>query len=128
MRRGSIFLETLVAAAIVALIAGALFSTLADGARHANMTRDRALALMVAQSQLAQVGHTIPLRAGETSGALGLEAIRLDWSVIMSPAALSAGAGGAGQLLRVDVRVGRPGMRRPLVALSTLRLTGARGP
>ncbi len=120
LRRGSIFLEAVIAAALVSIILVALFNTLVDSTRHARMVRDQQYALLVAQSQLATVGTSLPLRSGVVRGASG----RYRWRIEMAPTA-GEGRGKVGQVLRVTVFVRTADGTRDAVSLSSLRATGA---
>ncbi len=82
------------------------------------MSEQRRLALLVAQSEMADVGSEIPIQAGQTSGASG----DLAWTVDIAGFSDETGASRAGALWKVSVSV-RPRIGgRPLVTLDTLRL------
>jgi type II secretory pathway pseudopilin PulG len=115
---GEVFIESLVAAAIVAMIMVATFRVVTDGASHARMTEQRRVALLVAKSELAEVGSEIPIASGENSGVSG----DMIWTVDVSPYSDESGASSVGSLWAVDVSV-RPRVGRgELVRLRTLRL------
>jgi hypothetical protein len=115
---GAIFVESLVAAAIVAMILVTTFRVIADGAVHARMTEQRRIALLVAQSELAAVGSEIPIEAGENSGVSG----GMVWTVDISPYSDESGASTVGALWQVAVSVRPRAERRDLIRLRTLRL------
>ena len=116
------FIESLVATAIVAMILAASLRVIANGAAHAREVEDRRMALMVARSELSAVGAEIPLEAGENGGSSG----NLLWSVRIDPYDDSGGdqnlASTAGELWRVRVAVRPRNARRDLVVLESLRL------
>jgi len=115
---GEVFIESLVAAAIVAMIMVGMFRVITDAAMHARMTEQRRVALLVAKSELAEVGSEIPIASGENSGVSG----NLAWTVAISPYSDESGASAVGSLWAVDVSV-RPRLGRgELVRLRTLRL------
>lgn len=119
---GSVFMESLVASAIVAMILVASLHVVADGGAHAREVEDRRMALLVARSELAAVGADIPLEAGENDGVSG----GMLWSVRTDPYDDLSGSGtlasSAGRLWRVRVAVRPRGSRRDLAVLDTLRL------
>ena len=116
--RGDIFVESLIAAAIVGMILSATFRVISDGAVRARATEQRREALMVAQSTLDSVGAEIPLKAGEGSGVSG----DLAWTVDIAPYSDESGASSVGALWRIVVSVRPRDSGRALVALRTLRL------
>src|SRR5665213_2028855 len=81
MDRGAVFVEALVAAAIVAMILAATLRVISDGAVSQRMMENRRMALLVAQSELAAVGADIPVETGESAGFAG----NLVWRVDISP-------------------------------------------
>lgn len=114
---GSVFLDTMVAAAIVALTLGVMFRTISDSAARQRTIEGRRTAYLVAQSELASVGSAIPLAPGVTNGADGA----LTWSVDIEPFDDGVASAQAGRLWSVEVTVGPPGGRR-LARLRSLRL------
>ena len=119
-RRGTIFLETVIAAALISIILVALFNTLVDSARHARQVREQQYALLVVQSQLATVGASTPLRSGVVQGMTG----RYRWRIDITPTR-GEGGGNIGQILRVTVSVQVGSSPRIAASLSTLRASGA---
>ena len=115
---GAIFVESLVAAAIVAMILVTTFRVVTDGAAHARMAEQRRMALLVAQSELAAVGVEIPIQAGEKTGVSG----EMAWSVDVSPYSDESGASTVGALWKVTVSVRPSAGGRNLVSLRTLRI------
>jgi hypothetical protein len=121
MRRdeGSIVIEALVAALIVAAMAGTLFETIAGNARAERAAAGQGRALLVARSRLAAAGIDTPLAAGITEGRDG----DLAWRVAVEPYE-GDGTSDVDPVSRVTVTVGAPGARAPLVTLSSLAIGG----
>jgi type II secretory pathway pseudopilin PulG len=115
---GAIFIESLVAAAIVAMILATTFRVITDSAARERESEQRRMALLVAQSELAAVGYELPLEVGENDGVSG----NLAWSVNVTPFSDESGASSAGALSKVVVSVRPRSGGRTLVALETLRL------
>jgi Tfp pilus assembly protein PilX len=115
---GEIFIESLVAAAVVSMIMVAMFRVVTDAAMHTRMNEQRRVALLVAKSELAEVGSEIPVATG---GSAGVSA-GMAWSVDISPYSDDSGASSVGDLWAVDVSVRPRQGGRPLVRLRTLRL------
>jgi type II secretory pathway pseudopilin PulG len=113
--RGSIFLEALVATAIVALILGATFQTVADSANRHRRTEARRYAMMIARSQLAAVGSAVPLGTGTVKGTDGGDV----WQVDMQPC---GSASSAGVLYCIAVTVHGSDGGPPLISLNSRRL------
>jgi len=113
---GSILVETMIAAAIVAMILGAALQTIGINARGARLAQEHRLAALVAQSRLASVGGEIPLLPGRYEGREGA----LAWAVEISPYERAV-ASRAGQPMRVAVAVGEAG-GVPAVTLNSLRM------
>lgn len=114
---GSVFVEALVAAAIVAMILAATYRVTADSAaRHAKVEARR-YALMVARSTLASVGSAVPFAAGATEGVDGADI----WRVEMQPCG-EPGAASIGTLYCVAVSVRGAQGGPPLVTLNSRRL------
>lgn len=116
--RGSIFLETVIATAILALILGATFEILQDSARRARRIDGQREAMMIAQSRLATYPLTRPALAGSQSG----EEMGYRWQMDVVPAASPLPAG------PLDVSVTVASLRDPAIRvhLRTLR-SGRRG-
>jgi hypothetical protein len=115
---GEIFMESVVATAVVAMIMIAMFRVVSDAAIHSRMSEQRRVALLVAKSELAEVGSEIPIASGESSGVSG----DMAWSVQVSPYSDDSGASSVGALWSVDVSVRPRQGGRSLVRLRTLRL------
>lgn len=115
---GAIFVEALVAAAIVGMILAATFRVVAAGAARERMAEARREALLVAQSELAEVGAEIPLSEGRTDGVAG----GLVWRVDIAAAGQLGDDNTAGALWRVAVSVRPRAGGVPLIVLRTLRL------
>jgi hypothetical protein len=115
---GTLFVESIIAAAVVAMVVGAAFRVIADGASRDRSLEIRRAALLLAESELAAVGSAIPLREGQSAGRAG----DMLWSVDMAPYDDGIESSTAGALWRVAVAVrARPGAA-PLVRMATLRL------
>ena len=109
---GAVLVEALVAALIVAAMAGVWFDTLARGARAQRSADDRRLAMLVAQSQLATVGVIGAVAPGSSSGQDG----DFRWTIAITP---NAEAGNDINLVTVTVaRIGGTELAR----LQTLRV------
>ncbi|HEX4182676.1 MAG TPA: hypothetical protein VHY34_05415, partial [Caulobacteraceae bacterium] len=78
---GSVFVESIVAAAIVAMSLGAMFRGITDSTNRNLMVESRRAALLVAQSEMAAYGAGTPLRPGQSSGL----AAGMVWRVDVSP-------------------------------------------
>ena len=119
MRRdsGSIFIDTMIAAAIVAVSLGAMCQVIANSAARHRMTESRRTALMIAQSELAAVGSAIPISVGQVSGAEG----RYVWLIDIEPRDAGFTQSKAGSLWTVSVVVRAQG-EGELARLESLRL------
>ena len=115
---GSVFIEALIAAAIVSMILAAGFQVTADSANRRRMVEARRYALMVARSQMAAVGYSIPLTAGAAECRDG----PARWRGAKEPCARAAGdtARRALYCVAVSMRDARGGP--PLVTLKSRRL------
>lgn len=76
--RGSIFLETIVAAAIVAMILGVTLEAISNSAARTARISAASGALMIAESHLAEIGAATPLVPGTAQGTEGGFRWRLD--------------------------------------------------
>jgi len=115
---GSVFVETIIAAAIVAMALGATLRVVADGASRDRGAEARRAALLVAQSELADVGSEIPVVAGESAG----QSAGLSWRVDIAPYGAGDAGNAVGGLYAVTVRVRDRSGGPALVTLRTLRL------
>jgi Tfp pilus assembly protein PilX len=115
---GSILVEALVSAALMALVLGGMFRVTADSAARHHMVEDRRYALMLARSQLAAVGSAIPLSTGAVEGSDAGEV----WRVETSPCGSGEDDKSVGVLYCVVVSVREAGTAAPLVTLSSRRL------
>jgi hypothetical protein len=115
---GSAFVEAIIAAAIVAMALGATWRVVADSAARDRDVETRRMALLVAQSELADIGEDIPLVPGDASGQSG----DLAWHVEIAPYAESEDRSSAGALLEVAVSVSPLAGGPRLVTLHSLRL------
>lgn len=114
---GSIVIEAMVAALILAAMAGLLFQTMTSNAAASRALAERRRALLVAQSELAIAsaqGILIPsVREGQQDGLL--------WRVSAAPYPLDGGSD-VGAIGQVIVTVREPGGGGPLVSLRSLRV------
>ena len=115
---GSAFVESIVAAAIVAMALGTTYRVIGDGAARDRAAEARRGALLVAQSELAAVGADIPLTPGDASGVSG----DMAWRVEITPYAEGEDKSPVGGLLRVAVSVWPRSGGPTLVSLQSLRL------
>jgi general secretion pathway protein I len=116
---GSVLIESMIAAAVVAIMLGGLYQTIGASAQRHRMIEARRAALMIAQSELASVGADIPVATGRTSGVSG----GYIWEVETAP----YGAGGitvsdAGRAALVTVSVSARDGGGPLATLRSVRL------
>lgn len=125
--RGSVLVEAMVGAAIVAITLASMYHAIIESASHNRMAEERRYALMVAQSQLAMIGTIIPAVPGMTEGTEG----DFNWQITIQPYGASAQQpqlgkvpNPAGTLCLAHVSVSY-GHRPPLATLDTLIL--ARG-
>ena len=117
--RGFTLLEVLIAFAILAVSLGAILQAFGSGLTQISRAEHQAAAALQARSLLAEVGTTVPLRPGETSGRFD----DAEWSISIEgfaegegPEVLDFGV----RLYQVRVVVGDG--RRALATLETLRL------
>jgi hypothetical protein len=116
--RGAMFVEAMLAAAIVAVALGATLRVVADSAQRTRAVEARRAAVLVAQSELDGVASVIPLQPGRTVGVAG----DLVWEVNVAPYVEGGDATDAGGLWRVAVGVRQRAGGPDLVTLQTLRL------
>lgn len=111
--RGSAFIETIVAAAIVSLSLGTAYHVLADSITCDRTVNERREAMLIARSELAAVGDVIPVSGGDNGGEEGAYV----WRVQIAPYSSGTAASAAGNLWQVTVTVQKKGG----LALATLR-------
>lgn len=116
--RGAIVLEALVATLIIAALVAATFSSVARLADTARAGEERALAMLVARSQMAAVGAVTAVVPGRVTGVDGPFA----WTVDIAAAGSGNARDGALPLARVAVSVAPRAGGPPLARLSSLRL------
>lgn len=114
---GSIVIEAMIAAAVVAAMLGASFEAIQSTAGQSRKIEARREAMLVAQSALATVGTEVPVVPGSTDGMSGA----LLWRVDITPTEAS-GDSSVGALDLVTVTVRTPEAPAPLATLRTLRL------
>lgn len=115
--RGSIFIEAIVATAILALILGATFEVLRDSAQRAQRAERQRTALMIAQSRLATFDLTRPVSPGLSRGI----ADPYRWEVAIRPLGRQRGAFDTAGLMQVEVVVRHREGRGGAVRLATVR-------
>ncbi len=103
----------MVAAGVMAMTLAVAYRAAGDGALRTAAAERSRLAVLEAESRMAEVGGDVALAPGESSGIDG----DLAWRIQVSPAPQQ---GGAGRLMAVSVEVG-PREGRPLVTLRSLR-------
>jgi hypothetical protein len=116
--RGSVFVEAMIAAAIVAVALAAAYRVIGQGAVEQHAVEARRAALLVAQSELDAVGAEIPLEAGSHAGLSG----DMVWRVDMEPYEDGGDPNIVGALWRVVVSVRPQAGGEALVTLRSLRL------
>ena len=115
---GSIFVETMIAAVIVATALGSMYTAVGDSARRDHLIQQKRAAVLIAQSELAAVGPIIPLSGGMTGGIAGPYA----WRVDVAPyRGLQGGA--VGQLMEITVSVRALDGATDIVTLKSLALS-----
>lgn len=117
---GFSLLESIVAAAILALALGAFFAAGSNALRTASATAKRTEAMLEARSLLDRLGTELPLAGGHFEGeSAGGRAYRLDIVPVRDPrASLRAFE------VRVELRRA-PKDRAPMAALSTIKIVGS---
>jgi hypothetical protein len=113
---GSVFVESMIAAAIVALALAAMYRAIGDGAMRDHKLNQKQTALLIAQSELSAVGSEIPLSVGTTGGTEGPYA----WSVDIEPYNGENDASDAGDLYAVKVSVSPADGGQELVSLDSV--------
>jgi general secretion pathway protein I len=117
--QGSVFIEALVACAVVAGVLAALFDVIQASAERRSGLEARREALMIARSELASVGEEVSVAPGQVEGVEGAYQWRIQ---IDQPLAQALAISHAGPLypVRVSVTAARGGQE--LVVLKTLRI------
>lgn len=115
---GTMMVETLIAAGIVAIMLAVMYSTIAESANRQRMLIYRRQALMVARSELALVGAEVPAIPGRTTGISG----NYGWRIDVAPYTGDLAASQAGPLGLVTVQVFRAHEGGSLATIRTLRL------
>jgi general secretion pathway protein I len=120
---GTMMVETMIAAAIVAVMLSAMYVSLSGSAERQRMVAARRQALMIARSELALVGAEVPATPGRTTGLAGSYA----WQIDIAPYGGDLNSSEAGPLGVVTVTVAPGGGGRPLATLRTLRIMPSAG-
>jgi type II secretory pathway pseudopilin PulG len=115
---GSILVEAIIAAGIVAVMMAALYTSIAGSAQRQQMVSDRRLALLVARSELATIGEETPATVGTTTGISG----DYGWRIDIAPYGGDLTPSAAGPLGIITVQVFKGGQGRSLATLRTLRV------
>jgi type II secretory pathway pseudopilin PulG len=121
MRRseaGSLLVEAIIAAGIVAMMMAALYTSIAGSAARQQMVSDRRLALLVARSAIATVGEETPATVSTTTGVNG----DYGWRIDIAPYGGDLTPSAAGPLGVITVQVFKGGQGRSLATLRTLRV------
>lgn len=114
---GFTLIEILIALAILAITFGFAFRAFSGGTYWLDRDGNEQRAILLARSQLARIGHDIPLENGETDG---YAADGFAWKVAIRPYGAAAG-GLLGH--QVAVQVGwRDGREERRIQLQTIRL------
>jgi general secretion pathway protein I len=125
--RGFTLLEVVVAFTVAALVVAAAFQVFGTAFGGSARAERQTLALLTAESKLAEVGHTLPLAAGTRNGDAPGD---LAWTVriVAEPEAREAdGSRGPVRTYAVTVTVRWGARDAEAVTLNTLRL-GPRTP
>ena len=118
---GFSLLEVLVAFAILAISMGVILQSYSTGVRGIALSEEYTKAVDLAESQLAQVGVTIPLEVGVSEGDF---AEKYHWSVSINSADDLVPAESTLLPLEVEIRVSwQDGREQRSVDLATLKLT-----
>ena len=121
-RTGFTLVEVLVALAILAIASTFAFRAISGGLSWLDRDADEQHAVLVAQAELARVGHDIPILDGENDGRADS---RFSWHIAITPS--GAPIGGV-QGHRVAIEVGWDEERRTRrIRLETVRLGRAGG-
>lgn len=122
---GFTLIEIILAFAIFALAAGALFQSFSTGLRATEVGDRQGAAVLAARSLLDRVGIDIPLAAGEKSGRTD---DGMAWRIAIGPAAiLDPQRAADSPVLPFVVEVTVSAERGQPVTLTTLRLVAAGG-
>ncbi len=116
--RGSLFLEALIAAAIIAMVLAGAYQAVGAAAARQHQLEARRAAYLIAQSQLASVGGDLAVQPGSAGGVDGDYVWRIDITPYRDALAQSA----AGELYQVRVGVRPRGAGADLAVLTSLRL------
>ncbi|PLY14854.1 MAG: general secretion pathway protein GspH [Sedimenticola sp.] len=118
---GFSLLEVLVAFAILAISMGVILQSYSTGVRGIALSEEYTKAVDLAESQLAQVGVTIPLEVGVSEGDF---AEKYHWSVSINSADDLVPAESTLLPMEVEIRVSwQDGREQRSVDLATLKLT-----
>jgi general secretion pathway protein I len=128
--RGFSLLEVLVAFVVLALVGTALFRLFGGALANVSASEDWSRALLVAESVLAEISGTQPLRAGTQSGTADDGRVRWDASVTpYAPPQANADLDRTAEAMplrlwkiAVDARFDGPDGKPRTLALATLRL------
>lgn len=128
MKRGETgyaLVEAMIGSAIVAGSLAAMYAAIYESSARNRMAEERRTAMMIAQSELAAVGSTIPAAPGITEGTEGDFYWRVEiepFGANTQPAGFGAPPSPVGILCMVKVMVGDQ-RRAPLANLTSLTLS-----
>jgi hypothetical protein len=75
---GSVLIEAMVAAAMVAIMLGAMYRSIGDSAMRDHALAEKRMALLIAQSEMDSVGSILPVVPGSAGGTQDGFAWRVD--------------------------------------------------
>ncbi len=119
---GSVLIETVIAAAIMAMILGTGFSAIANSLNRSRTVEDQQRAILVAQSQIALLGPVVSANYGQRNGTDA----DLVWQVTISPYVSDAASASETALVQVTVEVFKGDPPKKLTQLRSLRFAGGR--
>jgi type II secretory pathway pseudopilin PulG len=119
---GSVLIETVIAAGIMAMILGTGFSAIASSLKRSRTLEDQQRAILVAQSQMALIDHVVSGNYGQRNGI----DTDLAWQVTIEPYVNEAASASDLSLVQVTVDVFKGDSSKRLTQLRSLRIAGAR--
>jgi Tfp pilus assembly protein PilV len=119
---GSVLIETVIAAAILAMILGTGLAAIGNTLNRSRILEDQQKALLVAQSQLSLFGPSVRANDGRANGVDGI----LSWEINVEPYTNTKALGNDTALLLITIEVFKENPHQRLVQLRTLRIAGGR--
>lgn len=119
---GSVLIETVIAAGIMAMILGVGFSAIASSLHRSRTLEDQQRAILVAQSQMALIDHVVSGNYGQRNG----NDTGLAWQVTVEPYVSETASASELSLVQVTVDVFKGDPPKRLTQLRSLRIAGAR--